>query len=58
MSKVEEKKPPVATNQAPHTLPSTTIDCSQAEKRLWLVKVGYNFKIKNKQSKNKLKVNV
>jgi hypothetical protein len=43
MSKIEEKKPVVATpQQAPQTLPASTIDCSQAEKRLWLVKVNLN----------------
>jgi hypothetical protein len=43
MSKIEEKKPVVATpQQAPQILPASTIDCSQAEKRLWLVKVNLN----------------
>jgi hypothetical protein len=43
MSKIEEKKPVVATpQQPPQTLPASAIDCSQAEKRLWLVKVNLN----------------
>lgn len=47
MSKPDEKKPAAAStstglNPAPQTLPASVIDCSQAEKRLWLVKVSRN----------------
>ena len=54
MSKIEEKKSSnaPAANTAPQTLPACSIDCTQAEKLLWLVKVNKSFNYLNRK-KNK-----
>jgi hypothetical protein len=48
MAQKPEVKPVSMYNPPPPTLVQTPIDCSQAEKRLWLVKVNYKNTKKEK----------